>query len=409
MKFLHAADIHLGSPLAGLARRGEIPAHVTQHCTRRAFMNLIDIAITEDVGFVLIAGDLYDSDWRDFSTGLFFNEQMRRLARPCILIRGNHDAASIISKQLTLPPNVHEMSARKVDRWVSDELGVVVHGRSFPDRHIPEDLSDSYPGPEPGRLSIAMLHTSGENPGEHEVYAPCRIGALARKGYAYWALGHIHDRRVLHENPFIVFPGNIQGRHVREEGAKGVTLVEVEDRQIVGISHRPTDVVRWAQIPVQLDGAESLADAWVRTRFALEAQAANLEGRPLLARINLQGATKLHAALAADPEAVRAECQNAAFATGADIHIEKVALLTQAPTETGVGPGAELQEAFCLGLDDPDLVQRLLAEFTKLRQDIPYIHGRTPPDLPQSADDLRALLADAWILAGQALGAGEPS
>jgi DNA repair exonuclease SbcCD nuclease subunit len=301
------------------------------------------------------------------------------------------------------------MSARKVDRWVSDELGVVVHGRSFPDRHIPEDLSESYPGPEAGRLSIAMLHTSGENPGEHEVYAPCRIAALAARGYAYWALGHIHERRVLHENPHIVFPGNIQGRHVREEGAKGVTLVEVEDRHIVRISHRPTDVVRWAQIPVVLDGAESLADAVMRVRFALEAQAANLEGRPLLARLNLAGATKLHAALAADPEAVRAECQNAAFATGADIHIEKVALLTQAPTETGVGPGAELQEAFSLGLDDPDLVQRLLTEFTRLRQDIPYIHGRTPPDLPQNADDLRGLLTDAWILAGQALGAGEPS
>jgi DNA repair exonuclease SbcCD nuclease subunit len=409
MKFLHAADIHLDSPLAGLTRRGEIPAHITHHCTRRAFMSLIDLAITEDVAFVLIAGDLYDGDWRDFSTGLFFNEQMRRLGRPCILIRGNHDAASIISKQLTLPANVYEMSSRKVDRWVSDELGVAIHGRSFPDRHIPEDLSDSYPGPEAGRLSIAMLHTSGENPGEHEVYAPCRISALAGRGYDYWALGHIHERRVLHENPYIVFPGNIQGRHVREEGAKGVTLVEVEDRHIVGISHRSTDVVRWAQIPVVLDGAESLADALVRVRFALEAQAAVLEGRPLLARINLEGATALHAALAADPGAMRAECQNAAFATGADIHIEKVALLTRSPSETGVGPGAELQDAFSQGLDDPELVQRLLGEFTKLRQDIPYIHGRAPPDLPHSADDLRALLADAWILAGQALGAGEPS
>jgi DNA repair exonuclease SbcCD nuclease subunit len=409
MKFLHAADIHLDSPLAGLARRGEIPTHVTQHCTRRAFMNLIDLAITEDVAFVLIAGDLYDGDWRDFSTGLFFNEQMRRLARPCILIRGNHDAASIISKQLTMPANVHEMSARKVDRWASDELGVVIHGRSFPDRHIPEDLSDSYPGPEAGRLSIAMLHTSGENPGEHEVYAPCRIGALAAKGYAYWALGHIHERRVLHESPYIVFPGNIQGRHVREQGAKGVTLVEVADRRIVGISHRPTDVVRWAQIAVALDGAESLADAAMRVRFALEAQAAALEGRPLLARINLEGATKLHAAISADPEAMRAECQNAAFATGADIHIEKVALLTRVPREEGAGPGAELEAAFSLGLDDPDLVQRLLTEFTRLRQDIPYIHGRAPPDLPQSADDLRALLGDAWILAAEALSAGEIS
>ena len=99
MKFLHAADIHLDSPLAGLLARDDLPNAVIHHCTRRAFAAMIDLAREEDVAFVVIAGDLYDGDWKDFSTGLFFAEQMRRLGRLCFLLRGNHDARSLITRR----------------------------------------------------------------------------------------------------------------------------------------------------------------------------------------------------------------------------------------------------------------------------------------------------------------------
>jgi len=407
MKFLHAADIHLDSPMAGLTRRSTIPEHVIRHCTRRAFVNLIDLAITEDVDFLLIAGDLYDGDWRDFSTGLFFNEQMRRLARPCILVRGNHDAASIISRQLTLPANVHEMSARKVDRWASDELGVVVHGRSFPDRHIGEDFSDAYPGPEPGKFSIAMLHTSGEDPGEHEVYAPCRIASLAGRGYAYWALGHIHARAVLHTDPHIVFPGNIQGRHARETGAKGATLVETTDQRIVRAAHHDTDVLRWARIEVDLDGAETTPEAAMRLRFAIEAAAGETAGRPLIARLVLRGATPLHAVFLGDPQRMEAECQDAARAAGADFYIERVLIETRPKAAAGEGAMADLAQAFAAGLDEPEAVQKLLQEFARLRADVPVVQGRHGGAFPRTEEDLRALMPEAWQLAEQLLRAGD--
>jgi DNA repair exonuclease SbcCD nuclease subunit len=408
MKFLHAADIHLDSPLAGLARRGAIPAHVTQDCTRRAFVNVIDLAIAEDVAFVLIAGDLYDGDWRDFSTGLFFNEQMRRLGRPCIIVRGNHDAASVITSKLTQPANVFVMSTRKVDRWASDELGVVIHGRSFPDRHIPEDFSDTYPGPEFGKLSIAMLHTSADDPGAHEVYAPCRAAALAGMGYDYWALGHIHERRVLHANPFVIFPGNIQGRHARETGAKGVTLVDVSEGRIVDVAHRATDVLRWAQIEVPLEGAESMPDAAMRLRFAFEEHTAVTEGRPVIARVVLQGATDLHAGFAADPAAIEAECRNAADAAQAEIYVERVVLQTRMTGPAGRGANDVLAEAFAGGLADSELVERVLADFKKLRQDLPFLPGgERSGAVPESPESLRALLDDAWHLAEKFLRGGE--
>ncbi len=407
MKFLHAADIHLDSPLAGLARRGEIPAHVLQDCTRRAFVNLIDLAIAEDVAFLLIAGDLYDGDWRDFSTGLFFNEQMRRLGRPCIIVRGNHDAASVITSKLTQPDNVFVMSTRKVDRWASDELGVVVHGRSFPDRHIPEDFSDGYPGPETGRFCIAMLHTSADDPGAHEVYAPCRVESLIGQGYHYWALGHIHDRRVLSQHPFVVFPGNTQGRHARETGSKGATLVEVSEGRIVDVSHRATDVLRWAQIPVALDGAERMEEVAQLLRLAFEERAGVAEGRPVIARVTLSGATDLHAGFAADQASIEAECRNAAYGASAEIYVEKVVLQTRMAQAGGSAASTELAEAFAGSLADRDLVERLLADFKKLRQDLPFLPGADRSAVvPDTEEALQAMLSDAWHLAEQFLRPG---
>ncbi len=409
MKFLHAADIHLDSPLAGLARRGAVPAHVTQDSTRKAFANLIELAITEDVAFLLIAGDLYDSDWRDFSTGLFFNEQMRKLRRPCIIVRGNHDAASVITSKLTLPDNVHVMSTRKVDRWASDEAGIVIHGRSFPDRHVTSDLSELYPGPESGRLSIAMLHTSAEDTGGvHDVYAPCRVAGLVGKNYDYWALGHIHDRRALSSDPFVIFPGNLQGRHVGETGAKGATLVEVSEGRIVEATHRPLDVLRWARIEVPLDGAETMGDVATRLRLEIEAQAGDTGGRPLIARGTLTGETGLHAPFTADPAAIEAECLDAAASAQTEIYIERVQLRTCMPRQAGQGASESLAAAFAGGLDDPELVRRVLEDFKRLRQDLPAVPGAArEAALPDSPEALRALLEDAWHLAERALRDGE--
>src|SRR5450432_2283951 len=136
MQFLHAADIHLDSPLTGLSSRGSVPEHIIQHCTRRAFANLVDLAVARDVAFVIIAGDLYDADWRDYSTGRFFAREMRRLNRPCFVIRGNHDARSVIPRSLVPPPNVRVFSSRKAETFELAELGVALHARSFPDRAV---------------------------------------------------------------------------------------------------------------------------------------------------------------------------------------------------------------------------------------------------------------------------------
>ncbi len=405
MKFLHAADIHLDSALSGIRHFGDIPAHVTRDCTRRALANVIDLAIAEDVAFVVIAGDLYDSDWRDFSTGLFVAGEMRRLGRPCFLVRGNHDAQSVITRTLEPPPNVHVFSSLKTETMRLDEFGVVLHGRSFPNRAVPEDLSLTYPAPVAGRLNIGVLHTSADDPGEHATYAPCAVESLAAKGYDYWALGHIHQRRVLHERPFIVFPGNIQGRHPNETGAKGVTLVEARDGRIVGLEHRSIDVLRWAQVGVDASGAETVADIATRARLALTAARDEAEGRPLIVRLTLAGATTCHAAMLAEPDAIEAEMRNAAASVGGDVFIERVRLQTRLPTALAAADldaVAQLRAPFLAGLDDPEICTRLLDDFAALAGLIP---GRAAPP---TRDDLATLSEEAWQMVAQAL-AGEPA
>jgi hypothetical protein len=255
-----------------------------------------------------------------------------------------------------------------------------------------------------------MLHTSADDPGVHEVYAPCRVESLAAKGYDYWALGHIHDRRVLHERPFVVFPGNTQGRHARETGAKGATLVEVADGCIVDVTHRAIDVLRWAQIPVLLEGAQSMPEVAQRLRLAFEEHAGLAEGRPLIARVTLLGATDLHAGFAADPAAIEAECRNAAYGASAEIYVERVVLQTRLVAGGGLPSSSALAEAFASGLADTELVERLLAEFRRLRQDLPVPPGgERQAGVPETPEALQAMLGDAWLLAEQFLASGEMS
>src|SRR5690606_24019523 len=131
MLIIHAADIHLDSPLAGLTAKAGDRANELVGATRRAFSAMVDYAIEVKVDLVLISGDLYDGDWKDFSTGLFFVAEMARLGRAGIrvaIIKGNHDAESLMTRSLTWPGNVKVFRADKAETWTLEDLGVAVHG-----------------------------------------------------------------------------------------------------------------------------------------------------------------------------------------------------------------------------------------------------------------------------------------
>jgi DNA repair protein SbcD/Mre11 len=326
-KFVHCADLHLDSPLRGLTALSDAPAEEIRTATRKALFNLVDLCVAQRVAFVVIAGDVYDGDWEDYTTGLFFTRTMARLKEHGIkvfIIRGNHDAQSQISRRLTLPDNVREFRTDMPETVILDDLSVAIHGQGFASRAVTENLAANYPAPEPWMFNIGVLHTAAEGQEGHEPYAPCRVEELVQKGYQYWALGHIHKRQVLHTDPYIIFPGNIQGRHIREEGEKGCTLVTV-DGLAVTVEHRNLDVLRWFTCSVDLTGADTVEDFSQRVQAAVAQIADEHPGYRLALRVVCQGHTAIHGDILDDPERYVNEVQNAASVVGGDqIWIEKV-------------------------------------------------------------------------------------
>ena len=408
MKFLHAADIHLDSPLAGLPDYPGAPTDEIRNATREAFSNMVDLAIERTVDFVVIAGDLYDGDWKSYNTGLYFHEQMVRLGKasiPVYIVLGNHDAASVITKKLDLPEHVHVFSSRKAKTEKLDDLGVALHGRSFPTRDVSDDLSAEYPDPVEGVFNIGVLHTAADGREGHLPYAPCSVASLEAKGYDYWALGHVHCREVLSDSPTILFPGNLQGRHIREtsEDGKGCTIVEVDQAGRVSLEHVPVDVVRWAHLALDVEDAEEIDAVYAAVKHALGDAYSNADGRVLAARITLTGATPVHAALCGDSE----EVLNTIRATGLDIAanriwIEKLVL----DTRPAISPDTLRARADTLGdvaraLDeltsDPEIRAGLQAELAVLFEKVtPDVFERAP-ELAQlrDGDTLDELLARA--------------
>lgn len=382
MRFIHAADIHLDSPLRGLAYYEGAPAEEIRRATRRALENLVSLAVdsSQGIDFVLIAGDLYDGDWRDYNTGLFFAKQMSILKDagvPVFIVKGNHDADSQISKSLTLPSNVTVFSASKPEKKTLDDLGVVVHGQSFPSRAVASDLASGYSDVIPGLFNIGLLHTSAIGYSGHDECAPCNTAGLASKGYDYWALGHIHKRTEVcrpevgdHTTPWVVFPGNIQGRHARETGRKGCTVVTVEDGDVSAVEHQDLDVVRWYLCPVDAAGAATPEEVMHRAQLAVEEKRAEAPDHLLALRVEIQGRCEANSVLQSDAE--RWVNQIRADVASDQTWIEKVRILTESEREEQASEDWKDLVASIVDLgQSPEVQKRLLSGLAELDLKLP--------------------------------------
>jgi hypothetical protein len=175
-------------------------------------------------------------------------------------------------------------------------------------------------------------------------------------------------RTVLSEKPWIIFPGNLQGRHANETGAKGATLLTVEDSEIVSVEHVPLDVVRWAQVRVDLSGCCEYDQACDRIRGKISEAVANADGRTLAVRLILHGETSEHRALAGDLERTNAECAGLAEQSGDDVWLERVVVGTREP-EDRVTPDADALGELLRTVDeiraDPDEMAVIRNELTQ--------------------------------------------
>lgn len=359
MRFIHSADIHLDSPLRGLERYEGAPVEEVRGATRRAFDNLIQSAIRERVDFVVIAGDLYDGDWPDFNTGLFFAKGMAQLGEsgiPVYVVRGNHDAASKLTRALPLPKNVHLFPEKAPKTLTDDNLGLAVHGQSFATAAVLDDLAGAYPDAVRGYFNLGVLHTSLNGRPGHDSYAPTTEQVLRSKGYDYWALGHVHAREVVSRDPWVVYPGNMQGRHIRERGAKGCELVTVEHG---GVATEPMalDVLRWAELDIDVAGIPDLDALLDRAAAGVRSQLAQADGRILGLRVRFSGAGAVHREVSARPETVAEQMRAMALdVSGGDAWLEKV--------DVRVRPALDLDQ-LALGDDPIGLMVRELRALAK--------------------------------------------
>lgn len=406
MKFIHTADLHLDSPLRGLSSYADAPAERLRTATRDAFHTLVTQAIDEQVDFMVIAGDVYDGDWKDFNTGLFFIRQMGRLRNsgiPIYLLYGNHDADSEMTRGLELPDNVHVFSSRKAETFRIESRKVALHGRSFKVAATTDNLLPGYPEPVAGWLNIGVLHTALEGNAEHARYAPCSVAELKAKGYQYWALGHVHEHWVQRGDVTIAYPGNLQGRHIRELGARGALLVTAEDGEITEVERLEVDVLRWHTLDIDVSAAADLRSA---VRMVGQAMEQLLESTPadlpLAVRVVFKGCSAVHEELIVDEGQLRHEVIAQAVALDADrIWVEKVRVATQAlgtadPSSDDdiQGAMAELESLALSAQDDPDFVRSLQADWQALLEKLPHDVLHATPDLSALRQDPLAQVPD---------------
>ncbi len=335
MKFIHAADIHLDSPLTGLSAYADAPVNMLRTATRDAFTNLVTEAIDQPVDFMVIAGDLYDGTWKDHNTGIYFCKEMGRLKKagiPVYLLFGNHDAESEMTKKLQLPDNVFTFDTRKPTTFRLEHLKVALHGRSFKEKETIENLATGYPAPVPGMFNIGVLHTALEGNSAHANYAPCSLDELHAKGYHYWALGHVHEHQIWTGASTVVFPGNLQGRHIRETGPRGAMIVTADEYGIQEIKRLFVDVLRWTSLEVDATECNTLSEVVGLIDEALDRLVENSASTILTAvRVTVTGKTPAHGDLFGLESQLRAEVLALAVAMGAErLWIEKVKVFTSA-------------------------------------------------------------------------------
>lgn len=384
-RFIHCADLHLDSPFKGIRKIDPQQAPWIALATRRAFVRLVDMAIDDEVDFVVIAGDLFDGEWKSADTGIFLSRQLTRLTAagiPVFAVTGNHDALSVVTRSVRWPGQATLFGADAASIELPD-LGVVIHGRSFGDRHEAADFVDAYPPARAGLFNLGILHTSLTGDVGHATYAPCTPAELASRGYDYWALGHVHVPRVIQESPHIVYSGNIQGRDIGETGPRGCQVVTVDGARRSTVHFVALDDVRWDRVGLSVDDidADSVDDIVDAVVSLLESKLPE-EGRLLACRIAITGATPLHRRLKIRRGTLRDDLLTVLGSQfDSRICVEQVEVNTSDPDAVERGPGPLPPRAIAL-----------------LEEELRRLENQPADSLLDGEDDLRKLFNELRIL-----------
>jgi DNA repair protein SbcD/Mre11 len=309
--FVHAADLHLDTPFRGVQQlSGEVAAELRE-ASLRAFDAIVNLTLERKAAFLLVAGDVYDGAIRGLRAQIRFREGLTRLADagiPTFVVHGNHDpvvtgwsAVGTWPEAVTIFPSDHApvVEVRRDGRRIA-----TVQGISYATTETTENLSRHFSRPAGEGLHVGLLHCNVQGVADgYANYSPCTIADLRDTGLDYLALGHIHQRRVLHggvnERPWIVYPGNSQARSPRrsEQEAKGAYVVHVENSSVTSLEFVPCDQVRYVELDVNIEGCTDLGELTELLEEHSRQAMGRADGRSIVARARLHGHGNVHSDL----------------------------------------------------------------------------------------------------------------
>jgi DNA repair exonuclease SbcCD nuclease subunit len=300
-RFIHTADLHLDSPFKGLSEVSPALQTIMQEATFRAVQGIVDLCLKREVQFLLIAGDVYDAADRSLRGLAKLRGEFERLAEhhiPVFMCHGNHDPLSGWGAKFSWPDNVHVFGGGGVEGKPVLCKGweiAKVYGVSYDTDHVSTNWAKAYHKEKDSPWAIGLLHTNVGNDPNHMNYAPCELQDLVTGTMDYWALGHVHTHKVLHQgNPVVVYPGNPQGRHRKECGPRGCYVVDVGETGHADYQFVPVDVVRWQEEMVTIEGVRDFEDLLVRLDDRAHDIRRDSAGRGTIVRWHLQGRGGLH-------------------------------------------------------------------------------------------------------------------
>jgi DNA repair protein SbcD/Mre11 len=283
IKFIHTADLHLDTPFTGLSQWNPELAGKLKNATFNSFGRIVELCIREEVDFLLVAGDTFNSKNQSLAAQLKFVNELKKLSDngiACYFVCGNHDPLSSWMEQLQLPANVHRFGSKEAqsvtfhrnDRALADIYGISFETESVYDNLAQKIIHCRMGKPDPAPFQVAIMHGTAGSQGPHKKYAPFGLEEVAGQKFDYWALGHVHKRQVLRpQHPAVVYPGNPQGRDFGETGSRGCCLVEIRESAAPEIRFVPTQVIRFEELVVDLTGEDSINGLQKRIDAAVEA------------------------------------------------------------------------------------------------------------------------------------------
>jgi len=310
IKFIHTADIHLGRELSVNGLNHSENENLFRTAGKRAFENLVELAVSREVDFILIAGDLYDREARSVKASRFFLEKAEELQEKDIdlfLISGNHDPAGVENGIFELPANVHYFSSEEVETFEYQKAGRLaarIIGQSYRQKFESRTMYNYYTAADNSVFNIGLLHTALTK--DNSRYVPVNKGELlSKKEIDYWALGHIHQFEQLNKKPAVYFSGTLQAHNISEEGQKGAILVEVDSNlksieefiPLAPVIYRQLEIDLTAEDLNNISQLQSLLQQRIeelRDKINRQNKKQEFAAEAVIIRLLLKGRTELH-------------------------------------------------------------------------------------------------------------------